>query len=100
MKIIRPNEFFFEKVHLFFILKKGINQLKCVWVGTLLVEVPRTRDGILRERREHARGRNLADCGRICGSLRLSVGSNEEMWNKCSKELTMSISTIWKAPFW
>ena len=28
------------------------------------------RDGILRERREHARGRNLADCGRICGSLR------------------------------
>ena len=26
------------------------------------------RDGILRERREHARGRNLADCGRICGS--------------------------------
>ena len=27
-----------------------------------------SRDGILRERREHARGRILADCGRICGS--------------------------------
>ena len=34
------------------------------------------RDGILRERREHARGRILADCGRICGSPSKSVGSN------------------------
>ena len=34
------------------------------------------RDGILRERREYARGRNLADCGRICGSPGKSVGSN------------------------
>ena len=31
------------------------------------------RDGILRERREHARGRNLAECGRICGSPREST---------------------------
>ena len=43
------------------------------------------RDGILRERREHARGRNLADCGRICGSPRESFGSIEEMWKKYSK---------------
>ena len=43
------------------------------------------RDGILRERREHARGRNLADCGRICGSPRKSFGSIEEMWKKYSK---------------
>ena len=42
-------------------------------------------DGILRERHEHARGRNLADCGRICGSSCKSVGSIEEMWKKCSK---------------
>ena len=28
------------------------------------------RDGIVREHREHNRGRNLADCGRICGSVR------------------------------
>ena len=39
------------------------------------------RDGILCERRrEHARGRNLADCGRICGSPHKSFGSIEEMW--------------------
>ena len=44
-----------------------------------------SRDGILRERREHARGRNLADCGRICGSPRESFGSIEEMWKKYSK---------------
>ena len=44
-----------------------------------------SRDGILRERREHARGRNLADCGRICGSPRKSFGSIEEMWKKYSK---------------
>ena len=43
------------------------------------------RDGILHKRREHARGRNLADCGRICGSARKSVGSIEEMWQKYSK---------------
>ena len=35
------------------------------------------RDGILRE---HARGRNLADCGRICESPRKSVSSIEEMF--------------------
>ena len=34
------------------------------------------RDGIMRERREHARGRILADCGRICGSPGKSVGLN------------------------
>ena len=28
----------------------------------------------MRERREHACGRILADCGRICGSLGKSVG--------------------------
>ena len=39
------------------------------------------RDGILRKRREHARGRNLADCGRICGSPRKSFGSIKEMIN-------------------
>ena len=39
-----------------------------------------SRDGILRKRREHARGRNLADYGSIC----TSVGLIEEMWNKCS----------------
>ena len=38
------------------------------------------RDGILRERCEHARGRNLADFGRICGSPHISVGSIEEMF--------------------
>ena len=43
------------------------------------------RDGILRERREHARGRNLADCGRICGSPCESFGSIEEMREKYSK---------------
>ena len=42
------------------------------------------RDGILRERREHARGRNLADCGRICGSPHISVGLIEEMRKKRS----------------
>ena len=40
------------------------------------------RDGIFRERREHARGRYLADCRRICGSSRESFGSIEEMWKK------------------
>ena len=44
-----------------------------------------SRDGILRERREHARGRYSADCGRICGSHRKSFGSIEEMWKKYSK---------------
>ena len=34
------------------------------------------RDGILRERREHARGRILSNCGRICGSPCKSVGSS------------------------
>ena len=43
------------------------------------------RDGILRERCEHARGRNLADCGSICGSPRKSVGLIEEMWQKYPK---------------
>ena len=43
------------------------------------------RDGILRERWEHARGRNLADYGRIFGSPRESFGSTEEMWKKYSK---------------
>ena len=43
------------------------------------------RDGMLRERREHARAGNLADCTRICGSPWGSVGSVEEMWKKCSK---------------
>ena len=38
------------------------------------------RDGILRERLEHARGRNLADCGRICGGSCKSIGSIEEMF--------------------
>ena len=40
--------------------------------------------GILRERHEHARGRNLADCRRICGSPRKSVGLIKEMWQKYS----------------
>ena len=53
------------------------------------------RDGILRERREHARGRNLADCGRICGSPRKYFGSIEEMWKKYFKGLTMWI-ILWK----
>ena len=44
-----------------------------------------SRDGILRKRREHAHGRNLADCGRICGSPHESFGSIEEMWKKYSK---------------
>ena len=43
-----------------------------------------SRDGILRERREHARGRNLANCGRICGSppqiCRLNLRNVEEMF--------------------
>ena len=43
------------------------------------------RDGMLRERREHARGRNLPYCGRICGSPCESFGSIEEMWKKNSK---------------
>ena len=42
------------------------------------------RDGILHERREHARGRNLADRGRICGSplkiCRLNLRNVEEMF--------------------
>ena len=42
-------------------------------------------DEILRECREHADGRNFADCGRICGSPNKSVGTIEEMWKKCSK---------------
>ena len=57
------------------------------------------RDGILRERHEHARGRNLADCGRICGSTRKPVGRIEEMWNKCSKLLTMRITTVKNSDF-
>ena len=47
--------------------------------------MPGHRDGILCERREHARGRNLTDCGRICGSHRRSVGLIEEMWKEYSK---------------
>ena len=43
------------------------------------------RDGILRERRKHARGRNLADCGKICRSPSESFGSIEKMWKKYSK---------------
>ena len=42
------------------------------------------RDGILRERREHARGRNLANCGRICRIppqiCRLNLRNVEEMF--------------------
>ena len=45
----------------------------------------KNRDGILRERPEHARGRNLADCGRIYGSPCKSVGLIEEMRQKYSK---------------
>ena len=41
------------------------------------------RDGILRERREHARGRIMADCERICGSPGKSVGSNK----KCGRNI-------------
>ena len=37
------------------------------------------RDGILQERRDYARRRNLANCGRVCGSPRKLVGSIEEM---------------------
>ena len=47
-----------------------------VWVVGQNKSNTKLRDGILRERREHARGRILADCGRICGSPRKSVGSN------------------------
>ena len=55
-------------------------------------------DGILRERCEHARGRNFADCGWICGSLMgTSFGSIEEMWTKYSKLLTMHINTVKKS---
>ena len=43
------------------------------------------RDGILRE---HARGRNLADCGRICGSLHKSFGSIVEINSDSSSKLT------------
>ena len=57
------------------------DQVACL----LQTKNPEFRDGILRERREHARGRNLADCGRICGSPRKSFGSIEEMWKKYSK---------------
>ena len=46
------------------------------------------RDGILRERREHARGRILADCGRICGSLgNKSIGSNKKCGRNISNDL-------------
>ena len=50
------------------------------------------RGGILRERREHARARNLADCGRICGSPHKSVGSIEEII-----EYRALIALIWFA---
>ena len=52
-----------------------------------------TRDGILRKRNEHAYGRNFADCGRICGSPRKSVGSIEEIGKNCYKCLAMGIVT-------
>ena len=53
------------------------NQLNPIPYGEI-----RIRDGILRERREHARGRYLADCGRICGTSRKSKDTIEEMWKK------------------
>ena len=50
----------------------------------LITHIVKLRYGILRERREHARGRNLADCGRICGSplkiCRLNLRNVEEMF--------------------
>ena len=54
------------------------------------IETQTHTDGMLREHSEHARGRNLADCG----SPRKSVGSFEEMWRKCTKWLTMWIVTV------
>ena len=50
----------------------------------------------MRERREHARGRNLADCGSIYGCPCISVGSIKEMWKKYSKGLTIWIVTVEK----
>ena len=48
-------------------------------------EVASTRDGILRVRCKHARGGNLADCGRICGSSRKSVGRNVPNDQQCGE---------------
>ena len=43
------------------------------------------RDGILHEPRKYARGTNLTDCGKICGSHCKSVGLIEEIWKEYSK---------------
>ena len=60
------------------------------------------RDGILRVRREHARGRNLADCGRICGSplkiCRLNLRNVEEMFQRINN--AESHSKIVKIILW
>ena len=47
---------------------------KTLWACGVL----HNRDGILRERHEHACGRNLADCGSIFGGPHKSVGSIEK----------------------
>ena len=48
--------------------------------------VKQARDGILRERREHARGRILMDCGRICGSPGKSMASNKRCGRNISND--------------
>ena len=56
----------------------------------------------MRERREHARGRILADCGRICGSPDKSVGSTEnveeifQMINNVDSKSYIGKTILWK----
>ena len=64
----------------FVTFKKRRNSSNLIYNQRMTSDV---RDGISRERREHARVRNLADCGRICERPRKSIGSIEEMWRKC-----------------
>ena len=54
------------------------------------------KHGIFCERCEHACRKNLADCGKSCGSHRKSIGSIEDIRKKCSKWLIIWIVTVKK----
>ena len=51
-----------------------------IYLGPNIFKLHPHIDGILRERHKHACGRNLKDCGRICGIPHKSEGTIEEMF--------------------
>ena len=90
MKIsITPNWIIFDQSEVC-----GINYITHLIHAKCKSPILMSRDGILRERRRHARRKYLADCRRIIGSPHISVGSIEEMRKKCSKWFTLWIVIV------